>query len=205
MQHSLQFNTVVSINLKQYCSLRLKFCHFKWSEVAQSFPILYEPVDCSPPGSSIHGILQARILERVAISFSRGWIGCYRPSNPGGEWTHRLWADSRSYRFEREFAELGSWPQILFNREISFHLVWIIDPSSMCSSYLNIVYYLVAQSYPTLCDPMDYSLPGSSLREIPQARILEWVAISFSRGSSWPRDRTWDSCITDRFFTICTT
>ena len=42
------------------------------SEVAQSCPALCDPVDCSPPGSSIHGILQARILEWAAISFSRG-------------------------------------------------------------------------------------------------------------------------------------
>ena len=42
----------------------------------------------------------------------------------------------------------------------------------------------VAQSCPTLCDPMDCSLPGSSIHGILQARILEWVAISFSRGSS---------------------
>ena len=180
MQHSLQFNTVVSINLKQYCSLRLKFCHFKWSEVAQSCPILYEPVDCSPPGSSIHGILQARILERVAISFSRGWIGCYRPSNPGGEWTQRLWADSRSYRFEREFAELGSWPQILFNREISFHLVWIIDPSSMCSSYLNIVYYLVAQRLKHLPGMLE-----SQVRSLGQEDPLEKEMATHSSILAW--------------------
>ena len=49
---------------------------------------------------------------------------------------------------------------------------------------------LVAQSCPTLCDPMDYSLPGFSIHGILQARILEWVTISFSRGSSQPRDRT---------------
>ena len=46
----------------------------------------------------------------------------------------------------------------------------------------------VAQSCLTLCDPMDCSLPGSSVHGILQARILEWVAISFSRGSSQPRD-----------------
>ena len=46
---------------------------------------------------------------------------------------------------------------------------------------------LVAQSYPTLCEPMDCSPPGSSAHGIFQARILEWVAISFSRGSSQPR------------------
>ena len=61
---------------------------------------------------------------------------------------------------------------------------------------------LVAQSCPTLCDPMDCSLPGSSVHGILQARILEWVAIPFSRGSSWPRDWTQVSCIAGRFFTI---
>ena len=49
---------------------------------------------------------------------------------------------------------------------------------------------LVAQSCLTLCDPMDCSPPGSSVHESSQARILEWVAISFSRGSCQPRDRT---------------
>ena len=48
----------------------------------------------------------------------------------------------------------------------------------------------VAQSCPTLCDPVDYSPPGSSLHGILQARILECVAISFSRGSSRPRNET---------------
>ena len=54
------------------------------SEVAQSCPTLCDPVDCSPPGSSIHGILQARILEWVAISFSRG-SSLTQGSNPGIE------------------------------------------------------------------------------------------------------------------------
>ena len=60
----------------------------------------------------------------------------------------------------------------------------------------------VAQLCPTLCDPMDCSLPGSSVHGIFQARILEWVAISFSRGSSRPRDRTRVFCIVGRHFTI---
>ena len=47
----------------------------------------------------------------------------------------------------------------------------------------------------TLCDPMDYSPPGSSVYRILQARILEWVPISSFRGSSWPRDWTLISCI----------
>ena len=63
----------------------------------------------------------------------------------------------------------------------------------------------VAQSCLTLCDPMDGSLPGSAVHGIFQARILEWTAISFSRGSSQPRDQTQVSCIADRRFTIWAT
>ena len=61
---------------------------------------------------------------------------------------------------------------------------------------------LVLQLYPTLCNPMDYSPPGSSVHESLQARILEWAAIPFSRGSSQPRDQTQVSCIAGRFFTF---
>ena len=53
----------------------------------------------------------------------------------------------------------------------------------------------------TLCDPMDCSPLGSSVHGIFQARILEWVAVSFSRWSPWPRDRTWVSCTAGRVFT----
>ena len=51
------------------------------------------------------------------------------------------------------------------------------------------------QSCLTLCDPIDCSLPDSSVHGIPQARILEWVAVLSSRGSSQPRDQTHISCI----------
>ena len=60
----------------------------------------------------------------------------------------------------------------------------------------------VTQSCLTLCDPVDCSPPGSSIHEILQARILEWVAISFSRGSSRPKDRTQVSCIAGRCFNL---
>ena len=63
----------------------------------------------------------------------------------------------------------------------------------------------VVQSWLTLCNPIDCSLLGSSVYEISQARILEWVATPFSRGSSWPRNRTWVSCIARRFFIVWTT
>ena len=63
----------------------------------------------------------------------------------------------------------------------------------------------VTQLCPTLCDPVDCSLPGSSIHRILQARILEWVSISFSRGSSQPRDRTRVSRIGGRRFNLWAT
>ena len=69
----------------------------------------------------------------------------------------------------------------------------------LCCYHLEI---LVVQSGSTLCDPMDCSLPHSSVHGIFQARVLEWVAISFSSGSSRPRDQIQVSCIVGRRFTI---
>ena len=73
------------------------------------------------------------------------------------------------------------------------------DITRFCSHSLKV---LVTQLCPTLCDPMDCSLPRSSVFGILQARILKWVAISYSRGSSQPRDQTRVSHIAGRFFTI---
>ena len=63
----------------------------------------------------------------------------------------------------------------------------------------------VAQSFSTLCDPIDCSLSRFSVHGIFQARILEWIAISFSRGSCQPRDRTRVSHIVSRCFTVWAT
>ena len=73
---------------------------------------------------------------------------------------------------------------ILPSPQVSFHknsFYWPINDqaASVCS---------VAQLRPTLCDPIDCSLPGFSVHEILQARILEWIAISSSRGYPQPRD-----------------
>ena len=73
--------------------------------------------------------------------------------------------------------------------------------SSICAP----VKVLVAQSCPTLCNPIDCSPLGSSVHGILQARILEWVVIPFSRGSFQSRDWTWVSPIAGGFFTIWTT
>ena len=68
-----------------------------------------------------------------------------------------------------------------FNNSIDIHIFNIREQHSV-----KIV--KVAHSCPSLCDTMDGSLPGSPVRGILQARILEWVTIPFSRGSSQPRD-----------------
>jgi len=74
-------------------------------------------------------------------------------------------------------------------------------PLTEFSTLRHKVKVLASQSCPTLWDRMDCSLPSSSVHGNLQARILEWVAISFSRGSSLLRDRTPVSCIAGRFFT----
>ena len=70
---------------------------------------------------------------------------------------------------------------------LNHHLIHLpslgLLPAHMCLRAKSL------QSYPTLCNLIDYSPPGSSVHEILQARILEWVALSFCRGSSLPRDQ----------------
>ena len=75
-------------------------------------------------------------------------------------------------------------------------------PTSFLLLSLGLKWSEVAQSYPTLCNPIDCSLPGSSIHGIFQAIVLEWIAIFFSRGSSQPRAQTRVSRIVDRRFTV---
>ena len=82
------------------------------------------------------------------------------------------------------------WPPDVKNWHIWKEHEWVSEVSE------------VTQSCPTLYDPIDCSLPDSSIHGIFQARILEWVAISFSRRSSRPRDWTLVSRIVGRRFTI---
>ena len=117
------------------------------------------------------------------------------------------------------FGEYSSWLKIAANWR------WLF-PSYFCSSFkteeafqhlvcvcvcVHIYIYVkwsevkVAQLYLTLCVSMDWNPPGFSVHGIPQAEILEWVAVPFSRGASWPRNWTWVSLIAGRFFTIWAT
>ena len=147
-------------------------CHFllqrikvkSESEGAQSCPTLLDPMDCSLPGSSVHGIFQARVLEWGAIAFTF------------------LQFDWRSQTTLTE-------PRVLW---------WPSWPSSISGIWLDFG-GLCDQSCPALCDPMD--LPGSYVHWIPQARILEWVAMPSSRGSRV----SYISCIGRWILYHCTT
>ena len=100
---------------------------------------------------------------------------------------------------------------LLLNRKEKF--IYIYMCVCMCVYGLYIYIYICLCLYiyiyictcPSLCNPMDYSLPSPSVHGIFQARILEWVVISFSRRSSWPRDRTCISYIGRWILYHCTT
>ena len=98
------------------------------------------------------------------------------------------------------------WAQKQISALLDFLNTHLTTTSTNCFSFMKEKKESeVAQSCPTLCDPMEYSLPGSSVHGIFQARILEWVAISFFRRSFWLRDWTRVSCIIGRRFTIWAT
>ena len=122
-------------------------------------------MDCSLPGSSVHGDSLAGLLEWVAMLSSRG-------SNP--------------CLLCLLHCRASSLPPAPPEKQL----------------YLRVCCHI---SCVQLCKPMDCSPPGSSVHEILQAKILEWVAISSSRGSSYPRNRTWVSCVscTEGGFVTC--
>ena len=109
---------------------------------------------------------------------------------PYGRWT--AWVLVGSWYLLMAQVEIGDdgWDSALNNKVNIWSGLWI--------SPISTVRCLVAQSCPTLCDPTDYNPRGFSDHGISEARILEWVALSFSRRSLQPRDWTqvsWISCI----------
>ena len=195
-------------------------------------------MDCSWPGSSVHGILQERILEWDATPSSRGsnrhllcflhWQAGSLPTEPPGKpglddrSTHpscsgqvgrtsslfpfyplgknidipleaQIKKEKSRMKRKSSLSVLKKFFSLFSNFQITFSHVYIDGnafkvllksiPGSFC-------FTVSAQSCLTLCDLMDCSSPGSSVHRIFQERILEWVAISSSRGSSWPRDQT---------------
>ena len=99
------------------------------------------------------------------------------------------WSNSNNMKVFTEF----------INMPLSVQL--FIIPLHSTQTMLKVKVKVKSLSCVRLFDPIDCSLPGSSVHGIFQARVLEWVAISFSRGSSRPRDPTHVSCIARGFFT----
>ena len=161
------------------------------SEVAQLCLTLWDPVNCS----SVHGIFQARELEWCAIAISKSHkrhLQNFLTSLSFCQYSQctastmitktkvegRLeWAAPRSGERTSEHPALD--PALIKDRPRKW-LLWLIWLLCACAKSL--------QSCLTLCNPMDYSPPGSSVHRILQARILAWVAISFSRRSFQSRD-----------------
>ena len=179
-------------------------------------------------GFSVHGFFKTRVVEWVAISSSRGsslprdkiCVTCI------DRWLLYHWATWQAHLLGISSVTQScpslcdpvdcSTPVFPVHHQLPeltqthVHLVSdAIQPSHPLSSSSPPACTgcggLVNKSCLTLATPMDYSLPGSSIHGIVQARILEWVAISFSGGSSRPRDQNQISCIASRIFTCWTT
>ena len=212
--------------------------------VAQSYPTLCDPMDCSLPVSSVHGILQARILEWVAIPFPGDlpYLGI-EPRSPALEadsllsepqtgstsgkesacnagdlvqfqgqedplgkemaihssilawripWTEELGGlqSMGLQRVAHDWAHTHAWypfyvesKKVIISLFLLFLMVWqeVLQSSTMWRWW-----WFSPSVVSDSCDSVDCSLPGSSVYGIFQARVLEWVASSFSSGSSQP-------------------
>ena len=145
--------------------------------------------------------------QSLGIPWSTGWRKITQPGSREVKCRQKTWAEiSKVFKDvsknQEGTGELVSSAQCwMFQDAIAsnknFYLLPIIMSVCMRVS--------VTQSCLTLCDPMDCSPPGFSVHGILQSRILEWVTIPFSRGSSWPRNWTQVSCIAGRLFAIWAT
>ena len=130
----------------------------------------------------------------------------------GSRFTTRGNEQTRSCQEKKWTPGQGMWEMNSKLWALLYELSHLCEPWSLALSsagatgwWHHTVCVLVTQACQTLCDPMDCTQPGSSVHGLLQARILEWVAISFSRGSSQPRDGTGVSCIAGRSFYVFVT
>ena len=134
-----------------------------------------------------------------AVFWTRSW-------NRKGTWAENLMKSQGSLKFSQRYCICVNFlvlsnGQPWYKRLTLEEAGWRVHSNSLCNFSVSWKLLLVAESCPSLPNSMDCSLPGSSVQGILQARILEWVSISFSRGSSQPRDRIWVSFLVGGFFT----
>ena len=134
---------------------------WKWSEVAQSCPTLCDPVDCSPPRSSVHGIFQARVLKWIAVSFSRGFS---RPRDRS-QFSHII--SKMLYHLSHQGNPTGRrqvrWSGIPISLRIFHSLLWCTESKALAySGKQNRCFSGI--SLPFLCDPPNVGnlISGSS-------------------------------------------
>ena len=126
--------------------------------------------------------------------FPLGWTGLISLQSEG---LSRVFSNTTVWKHQFFSAQLSLW-----SNSQCLYMTTGKTKALTIQTFVSKVKMLVAQSCLTLCNPLDCSPPGSSVHGILQARILEWVAIPFSKGSSRSRDRTWVSCTAGGFFTI---
>ena len=141
-------------------------------EVTQSCPTLRDPMDRSLPGSSVHGIFQARVLEWVATAFSEIPTQFSSVQFSSVQFSRSVVSNSVRPRRQQPTRLPRPWDSPGKNAEVGCHFP---RPCMKVKSERE-----VAQSCPTLRDPMDCSPPGSSVHGVSQARVLEWGVIAFS-------------------------
>ena len=111
-------------------------------------------------------------------------------------------SDFGAQKKKKKIEQVRGLQRLFITQMSSYNIPQVLTSNaSMSSNHYHPEKVRVVQPCPTLHDPIDYSPPGSSVCGILSTRILEWVAILFSR-SSQPKDRTQISCIAGRFFTI---
>ena len=163
-------------------------------KVSESSLTLWDPMHHSPIGNSIHGIFQARILEWVAISFfmyhvrecvkslsrvqlfATPWTVAHRTPLSIGFSRQEFWS-GLPFPFPGDLPDPGIEPRCPALQADAL----TSEPPGKPHIYIQKC-CLVTKMFSTLCDTMDFSPPGSLVHGISQAKILEWVAISFSRG-----------------------
>ena len=166
-----------------------------------------------PARPSQSGFISPSSLIRFQANSSCAGLLSYDSSNPGPLHSFPfLWQIPPSSLYSSTLYSFSSSLLCHFSRRPSLSLASLNQSGSsqnletmMCGCVCVCVCVCVGQLCLTLCDPMDHSLTGSSFHGILQARILEWVAIPFSRGSSQHTNQTWDSYTVGRFFTIWAT